>query len=148
MKKRRKKNNRQVYHPLKDKMIWGSQDGDILLEGIRTEAFGNLFNELNGHKNEELNENNINIEKIPTMVLYDIEPITLEIYKHKKSYSLNDFIKEMKEIFNELSMEDKRNIINLYKKSNYPIAINNTYFITSLIVQKEKIIVIYLIVDN
>ena len=137
--KEEKKNNTQVCHPLKDKMIWGSQDGDILLEGIRTEAFGNLFNELNGHnKNEELNENNINIEKIPTMVLYDIEPITLEIYKHKKSYSLNDFIKEMKEIFNELSMEDKRNIINLYKKSNYPIAINNTYFITSPNSSKRK----------
>ena len=54
-------------------MIWGIQDGDILLEGIRTEAFSNLFNELNGQNNtQELNEKNIKIEKIPTMVLYDI----------------------------------------------------------------------------
>ena len=113
-------------------MIWGSQDGDILLEGIRTEAFSNLFNELNGHnKTKELNEKNIIIEKIPTMVLYDIEPITSEIYKHKKSYSLNDFINEMKEIFNQLPMEDKRNIISLYKNSNNSITINNSYYLTS-----------------
>ena len=131
-KEKKTPNNKHIYHPLKDKMIWGSQDGDILLEGIRTEAFSNLFNELNGHnKTKELNEKNIIIEKIPTMVLYDIEPITSEIYKHKKSYSLNDFINEMKEIFNQLPMEDKRNIISLYKNSNNSITINNSYYLTS-----------------
>ena len=138
-KEKKTPNNKHIYHPLKDKMIWGSQDGDILLEGIRTEAFSNLFNELNGHnKTKELNEKNIIIEKIPTMVLYDIEPITSEIYKHKKSYSLNDFINEMKEIFNQLPMEDKRNIISLYKNSNNPITINNSYYLSTQNNNKKK----------
>ena len=131
--------NKKIYHQFKDKKITNIQEGDLLLEGIRNEAFQNLFVQLNGNNQaQELNEKNINLEKIPSLVLYDIEPITYEIYKNKKTYSSNEFITEMKNIFNTLSMEEKRNIISLYRNPNYQIPFNNSYNINSPNCEKRK----------
>ena len=131
--------NKKIYHQFKDKKITNIQEGDLLLEGIRNEAFQNLFVQLNGNNQaQELNEKNINLEKIPSLVLYDIEPITYEIYKNKKTYSSNEFITEMKNIFNTLSMEEKRNIISLYRNPNYQISFNNSYNINSPNCEKRK----------
>ena len=131
--------NKKIYHQFKDKKITNIQEGDLLLEGIRNEAFQNLFVQLNGNNQaQELNEKNINLEKIPSLVLYDIEPITYEIYKNKKTYSSNEFITEMKNIFNTLSMEEKRNIISLYRNPNYQIPFNNSYNINSPNIEKRK----------
>ena len=131
--------NKKIYHQFKDKKITNIQEGDLLLEGIRNEAFQNLFVQLNGNNQaQELNEKNINLEKIPSLVLYDIEPITYEIYKNKKTYSSNEFITEMKNIFNTLSMEEKRNIISLYRNPNYQIPFNNSHNINSPNCEKRK----------
>ena len=131
--------NKKINHQFKDKKITNIQEGDLLLEGIRNEAFQNLFVQLNGNNQaQELNEKNINLEKIPSLVLYDIEPITYEIYKNKKTYSSNEFITEMKNIFNTLSMEEKRNIISLYRNPNYQIPFNNSYNINSPNCEKRK----------
>ena len=131
--------NKKIYHQFKDKKITNIQEGDLLLEGIRNEAFQNLFVQLNGNNQaQELNEKNINLEKIPSLVLYDIEPITYEIYKNKKTYSSNEFITEMKNIFNTLSMEEKRNIISLYRNPNYQIQFNNSHNINSPNCEKRK----------
>ena len=138
-KKENIKKNKKIYHQFKDKKITNIQEGDLLLEGIRNEAFQNLFVQLNGNNQaQELNEKNINLEKIPSLVLYDIEPITYEIYKNKKTYSSNEFITEMKNIFNTLSMEEKRNIISLYRNPNYQISFNNSYNINSPNCEKRK----------
>ena len=53
-----------------------------------------------------------------------------------------------KNVFNTLTMEDKRNWIFLYRNSIYPIPINNTYIILQQIVKKGKIILIILIPNN
>ena len=138
-KKENIKKNKKIYHQFKDKKITNIQEGDLLLEGIRNEAFQNLFVQLNGNNQaQELNEKNINLEKIPSLVLYDIEPITYEIYKNKKTYSSNEFITEMKNIFNTLSMEEKRNIISLYRNPNYQIPFNNSHNINSPNCEKRK----------
>ena len=121
-KKRNDKNINNIYIPLKNRISWGINQSELFLEGEANVAFENLFYELNGNNNNnELNDKNINVEKIPTNILYDIEPITSEIYKNKKNYSIDDFKNEMKEIINKLPKEDKKNIINFYKnkKNNF-----------------------------
>ena len=44
----------------------------------------------------------------------------------------------MKNIFNTLSMEEKRNIISLYRNPNYQIPFNNSYNINSPNCEKRK----------
>ena len=112
-----KKNNND-YIPLKKKYLWNvNQSGDLYLENIRQESFTKLFKELNNNSNE-LNEKNLKIETIPLNFLYHINPIINEIYKNKKKYDLNNFIKEMGKIFNNFTFEEKRNFVNLYKNKN------------------------------
>ena len=124
-KKRNNKNKDNIYIPLKNRISWGINQSELLLEGEANGAFENLFYELNGNNNNELNDKNINVEKIPTNILYDIEPITSEIYKNKKNYSIEVFKNEMKEIINKLPKEEKKKIINYYKNKN-----NNYYLNT------------------
>ena len=129
--------NVNKYIPLKSRISCQINQNNLLLEEEVDEAFNNLFFELNGNNNSinELNEKNINIEKIPTHILYDIEPITSEIYKNKKTYSIKDFKNEMKEIIIKLPKDDTKNIINLYKNKN---SLNNFYLNTEPNENKKK----------
>ena len=137
--KKKKLNMKNVnkYIPLKSRISCQINQNNLLLEEEVDEAFNNLFFELNGNNNSinELNEKNINIEKIPTHILYDIEPITSEIYKNKKTYSIKDFKNEMKEIIIKLPKDDTKNIINLYKNKN---SLNNFYLNTEPNENKKK----------
>ena len=110
-----KENN---YIPLKNKNLLNiNQSGDLFLEHIRNEAFINLFIELSNNS-KDLNQNNLKIETIPSNLLHHIEPIISEIYKNRKIYHINDFVLEMRKIFKNFTMEEKRNFVNLYKNKN------------------------------
>ena len=110
-----KENN---YVPLKNKNLLNvNQSGDLFLEHIRNEAFINLFIELSNNS-KDLNQNNLKIESIPSNLLHHIEPIISEIYKKRKVYQINDFVLEMRKIFKNFTMEEKRNFVNLYKNKN------------------------------
>ena len=106
------------YIPLKNKNLLNiNQSGDLFLEHIRNEAFINLFIELNNNS-KDLNQNNLKIDTIPSNLLHHIEPIISEIYKNRKVYQINDFVLEMRKIFKNFTMEEKRNFVNLYKNKN------------------------------
>ncbi len=110
-----KENN---YVPLKNKNLLNvNQSGDLFLEHIRNEAFINLFIELSNNS-KDLNQNNLKIETIPSNLLHHIEPIISEIYIYRKVYHINDFVLEMRKIFKNFTMEEKRNFVNLYKNKN------------------------------
>ena len=136
--KYRNDNKNNIYIPLKNRISWGINQSELLLEGESNDAFENLFYELNDNNGNELNDKNINVEKIPTNILYDIEPITSEIYKNKKNYSIDDFKNEMKEIINRLPKEDKRNIIKFYKNKNNNIYLNTGPNNNKLLKEYEK----------
>ena len=136
--KYRNDNKNNIYIPLKNRISWGINQSELLLEGESNDAFENLFYELNDNNGNELNDKNINVEKITTNILYDIEPITSEIYKNKKNYSIDDFKNEMKEIINRLPKEDKRNIIKFYKNKNNNIYLNTGPNNNKLLKEYEK----------
>ena len=136
--KYRNDNKNNIYIPLKNRISWGINQSELLLEGESNDAFENLFYELNDNNGNELNDKNINVEKIPTNILYDIEPITSEIYKNKKNYSIEVFKNEMKEIINRLPKEDKRNIIKFYKNKNNNIYLNTGPNNNKLLKEYEK----------
>ena len=106
-----------LYRPLRERVIQSSTE-NIFLERIRYEAFTNLFNDMKEGDKNELTKENLTLKHVKQNILNDIYPILSNLEKNEK-YTKERFISEIKVIFNTLSFEEKRSIVNSYKKREF-----------------------------
>ena len=106
-----------LYRPLRERVIQSSTE-NIFLERIRYEAFTNLFNDMKAGDKNELTKENLTLKHVKQNILNDIYPILSNLEKNEK-YTKERFISEIKVIFNTLSFEEKRSIVNSYKKREF-----------------------------
>lgn len=80
-------------------MVKSSQEESTFLDEIRRESYTNLYIALCGDENAKLSKSNLNIVNIPRNIQNDIQSIIQKIKKDNTIYTKEDFINEMKEIF-------------------------------------------------
>lgn len=101
--------------------------GDRYLKTIREVAFIKLFNELIIDKSNEgnnqpkkLSKNNLNTSTVPGEIINDIFGLIKPIRDSNRSYSLNQFVNQMTQLFDILPLESKRRLINKYNPHKTP----------------------------
>ena len=104
-----------IYRPLHERVIQTKSE-NAYLEHIRNEAFTNLFNDMKEGEGNELTKENLSLKHVKQNIMNDIYPILNNIAENNEKYTKERFITEIKIIFNTLSFDEKRSIVNSYKK--------------------------------
>lgn len=79
-------------------------------------AFNNLFNDLDSDQDGIISGINININKIPKKIINIIEPLLIELKEENQTLNKDEFILAMDKLFEDISLIEKNEIINRYKK--------------------------------
>lgn len=132
----------ESYISIKEKynisQLSSNSKGDTYLEGIRREAFENLFNELIKDKSSEiLSKETLDSSRISKAISQDINSILTMVITDNKELTKNDFADLMMELFKSLSLEGKRNIIRYYHyhSSISPLAKDQA----SIVINKDQV---------
>jgi hypothetical protein len=114
--KRKKKivNNQPVF-PRKDdeyKVI----DRDLVYKRKKEDVFRKIFNLLDQDKLNVLNMYNVDTNELPMNIYNIILPIINDIKYYKKEMKREEFIDEGMKLFNDISFNDKRALLNFETK--------------------------------
>ncbi len=85
---------------------------------LTNEEMIELFKKMKEGDKNELTKENLTLKHVKQNILNDIYPILSNLEKNEK-YTKERFISEIKVIFNTLSFEEKRSIVNSYKKREF-----------------------------
>ena len=81
----------------------------------KTRAFNNLFKILDSDEDGIITGLNININNIQKNILKILQPLLFELKEENQSLNKNEFIIAMNKLFEDISLIEKREIINKYK---------------------------------
>ena len=93
-------------------------------------AFNNLFNALDSDGDGIISGINININSIPKNIINIIQPLLIELKEENQTLNKNEFIIAMNKLFEDISLIQKREIINKYKtiyRNNKSFDLSNSY---------------------
>jgi hypothetical protein len=93
-------------------------------------AFNNLFNALDSDGDGIISGINININSIPKNIINIIQPLLIELKEENQTLDGNEFIIAMNKLFEDISLIQKREIINKYKtiyRNNKSFDLSNSY---------------------
>ena len=81
----------------------------------KLKAFNNLFNDLDSDQDGIISGINLKINRIPKNILNIIEPLLIELKEDNQTLNKDEFILAMDKLFEDISLIEKREIINKYK---------------------------------
>ena len=96
------------------------------LELIKNEAFENLFNTLTKGE-EELTTENMSTETIPKQILEDLNNMLIQIKANNLTVTKADFIEYMNNLYEYLSLNQRRNIIFSFRNKNTEKELGDTF---------------------
>jgi hypothetical protein len=107
--------NNQPVFPRKDdeyKVI----DRDLVYKRKKEDVFRKIFNLLDQDKLNVLNMYNVDTNELPMNIYNIILPIINDIKYYKKEMKREEFIDEGMKLFNDISFNDKRALLNFETK--------------------------------
>lgn len=113
-------NNYNINSPYFNPPVIKNQTSKIINK-INTQAFINLFRELDSDEDNLISPLNINTKRTSQEILRIIQPLITELKEDQHILDESDFIEAMYNLYKEISYYDRHLLINTYKnKKNLP----------------------------
>jgi hypothetical protein len=95
---------------------YASSDSQMIINKIKTTVFRRLFKLLNSDGDEVISAFNINLRKVPPTILSLLDPIINELKQDEETLNENEFIRACEHLYDMLSFNEKRMLIDFNKK--------------------------------
>lgn len=105
-----------------------SLDSQTIINNVKISVFKRLFNLLNKDGDNVISGFNINLRKLPPTILNVLDPIIKELKQDEETLNESEFVKACEHLYEMLSFNEKRILIDFNKKISEKKRINNFTF--------------------
>ncbi len=106
---------KKYYNKNENKFIQLGKESEKILQKKNDEIFTLIFKELDSDQDNYISPNLINTNNTPKEVLKIIEPLLNELIEDKQTLDQSYFIQAMNKLYNNISIEDKYLINDIYR---------------------------------
>lgn len=115
---RRKKEEEEIKRKIKfDSNFNVTKNTERIYEKLKIKAFSNIFTILDTDNDDYIDEFNINLDGICENILKIIYPIVGKVLEQKENYNQIEFCLAMNQLFDMISIDDRRFLIDKYKNN-------------------------------